>query len=96
MKILKNVVTSAAECVIATAFESVQDATVMCTTLIEMDHKQPPTSIQIDNTAENSFIKGTLKQERTKITDMKCYWLKDRKQQDHFRFFWKPGKQKLA
>ena len=33
---------------------------------------------------------------KSKIMDMKCFWLQDRKQQDHFQFYWKPGKHNLA
>ena len=64
--------------------------------LIEMDHQQPPTPIQIGNTAANSFLNGTLKQKGTKITDVKHYWIQYCNQQDHFRLFWKPGKQNLV
>jgi len=49
-KILKNIVSSAAKCEIAVAFENGQDATVIQRTLIEMGHPQPPTPIQVDNT----------------------------------------------
>ena len=70
-KILKNDVASTAEYEIAAVFENGQDATVMRRTLIEMDHQQPPIPIQIDNIAENSLIKRTLKQKQTKRMDMK-------------------------
>ena len=61
-KILKNVVTSAAECEIASAFENGQDAIVIRRALQEMGHHQPSTPIQLDNTTATSFVHGTLKQ----------------------------------
>ena len=77
-KILKNIVSSAAECEIAVAFENGQDATVIQRTLIEMGYPQPPTPIQVDNTTAKQFIDSTLKERQTKSIDMKYHWLKDR------------------
>lgn len=95
-RILKNIVSSAAECEIAAAFENGRDATVIRRTLIEMGHSQPPTPIQVDNTTAQRFIDGTIKEKRTKSIDMKYHWLKDREQQQQFKFFWKPGKLNLG
>ena len=93
---LKNVVSSAAECEIVAAFENGQDATVTRRALQEMGHQQPPTTIQLDNTTATSFTNGTLKQKRTKRIDMKYYWLQHRQQQKDFKFHWKPGAKNLA
>ena len=79
--ILKNIVSSAAGCEIAAAFENGQDATVICYTLIEIESPQPPTPIQVDNTIAQRFIDSTLKERHTKSIDMKYHWLKDREQQ---------------
>ena len=95
-KILRNIVSSAAECEIAAAFENGQEATVIRRTLEEMGHPQPPTPIQVDNTTAKRFIDGTLKENRTKSIDMKYHWLKDRQQQRQFNFYWKQGKYNLA
>ena len=80
-RILKSIVSSAAECEIAAAFENGLDAVVIRRALIEMGHPQPPTPIQVDNTIAQRFIDGTIKEKRTKSIDMKYYWLKDREQQ---------------
>lgn len=95
-KILKNIVSSVAECEIGAAFDNGQDATVMRCTLIEMGHPQPPTPMQVDNTAALRFIDETLKEKRTKSIDMKYHWLKDREQQQQFQFYWRPGKHNMA
>ena len=52
-----------------------------------MGHPQPPTPIQVDNTTAQRFIDGTIKEKRTKSIDMKYYWLKNREQQQEFKFF---------
>ena len=77
-KILKNIVASAAECEIVSAFENGQDATVIRRTLIEMEHPQPPTPMKVNNEIAMHFVCGTLKENRTKSTHMKHHWLKDR------------------
>ena len=87
MQTLKNIVWSAAECEIASAFENGQDATVLQRTLQEMEHQQPATPAQLDNTTATSFAHGALKQKRTKSIDMKYYWLQDRQRQGDFNFY---------
>ena len=72
-KILRNIVSSAAECEITGAFENGQDATVIRQTLIKMGHPQPLTLIQVDNTTAQRFIDGTIKEKRTKSIDMKYH-----------------------
>ena len=86
-KILKNVVASAAECEIAAAFENGQEATFMRRTLIEIGHPQPATPMQVDNTTAHRLMQGTIKEKRTKSTDMKYHWLKDRALQQQLNFF---------
>ena len=61
-KILKNIVSLAAECEIDAAFENGQDTTITCCTLIKMGHLQPPTPIQVNNTTAQRFIDDTLKE----------------------------------
>ena len=60
-RILKNIVSSAAECEIAATFENGQDATVIQRILIKMGHPQPSTLIQVDSTTGQRFIDGTIK-----------------------------------
>ena len=79
---LKKIIASVAECETESAFENGQDATVTRITLIEMDHPQPPTLVQLENITSNSFIKGTLKQKRTKSIEIKYHWLQERKNED--------------
>ena len=69
--ILKNIVSSTAECEIAAAFENGQDATVIHYTLIEIGSLQPPTPIQVDNTTVKKFIEGTIRERHTKSIDIK-------------------------
>ena len=55
-----------------------QLAVPMRTTLQELGHTQPPTSIQTDNSTANGIVNSTIQQNRSKAIDMCFYWLRDR------------------
>ena len=65
-KILKNVVSSAAECEIASAFESGQDTTVLRRSLQETMHQQPSKLVQLDNAIVTNLTNASLKQKGLK------------------------------
>jgi hypothetical protein len=69
---------------------------VLCTTLEELGHHQPPKPLQTDNTTVTGYSNGTLKQKRTRAMDMRFYWVKDRFKQGQFHVYWGPGYQRLA
>ena len=77
---------------IASEFDNEQDLTITRRALIEIPHLQPPTLVQVENTTSMIFIKGTLKEKRTKSMDMKHHRLKDRQEQKEFQFHWRLGK----
>ena len=68
----------------------------MRTAIEEMGHLQPPTPVEIDNTAENIIVNGTSKQKRYRAIDMIFYWVRDRIQKNHFHVFWEEGNKNLA
>ena len=47
--------------------------------LIELNHLQPLTPIQVDNTTYMVFYKETIKQKLSKSIDMRFYWIQDHK-----------------
>ena len=53
---------SAAEVEIASAFVNYQDAIPIRNTLIELNHPQPPTPVQVDNSTVVGFINKEIKQ----------------------------------
>ena len=73
-KILKNIVSSAAEVEIAATFENCKEALLIRTTLEELGHPQPPTPVQVDNTTAHGFANETIKIKRTKAIDMRYHW----------------------
>ena len=64
---------SAAEAEIGAGYMTSQDSIPIRTTLEEMDHPQPPTPIQVDNTTAVGFANKTIKQKRSKVIDIRFY-----------------------
>ena len=77
-KILHNVMASAAEAEIGAIFHNGQEAAPIRTTLQELGHPQPPTPIRVENSTAEGFSNGTIKQKRSKVIDMRFYWIQDR------------------
>jgi hypothetical protein len=96
-KVLKNVMSSAAEAEIGAVFINTKEGAVLRTTLEELGNNHPPpTPMETDNTTAAGYSNGTIKQKRTKAMDMPFYWIKDRVKQDQFNAYWGPGYQNLA
>jgi hypothetical protein len=95
-KVLKHVMSSAAEVENGAVFINTKEGAVLRTTLEELGHKQPPTPMETDNTTATGYSNGTIKQKRTKTMDMRFYSIKDRVKQGQFRIYWGPGFQNLA
>jgi hypothetical protein len=95
-KILRSVMSSAAEAEIGGLFHNAKDGTVLRITLHEMGHPQPPTPIATDNSTAAGIMNRTVKQQRSKAIDMRFYWVRDRVDQKQFRIFWAPGATNIA
>jgi hypothetical protein len=95
-KVLKQVMSSAAEAEIGAVFINAKEGAVIRTTLEELGHRQPPTPMETDNTTATGYSNGTIKQKRTKAMDMRFYWIKDRVKQGQFNVYWGPGFQNLV
>jgi hypothetical protein len=87
---------SAAEAEIGAVFINAKEGAVLRTTLEELGHTQPPTTMETDSTTATGYSNGTIKQKRTKAMDMRFYWVKDRVKQGKFNVYWGPGFQNLA
>jgi hypothetical protein len=57
----------------------------------KMGHKQPPMPIQTDNSTALGVVTNNIQPHCTKAMDMRCHWLCDRKTQDQFKYYWRPG-----
>lgn len=95
-KIIKNVMSSAAEAEIAATFENCKEAVGIRTTLQELGHPQPPTPVQVDNSTAYGFANKSIKIKRTKAIDMRYHWVVDRTEQGQFSIHLKPGTENIA
>jgi hypothetical protein len=96
IKVLKHVMSSAAEAEIGEVLINSKEGAVLRKTLEELGHKHPPTPMETYNTTATGYSNGTMKQKRKKAMDMQFYWIKDRVKQGQFDVYWGLGFQNLA
>ena len=95
-KVIKAVMSSAAESELGALFMNAKTAVPMRKTLEELGHPQPLTPIQTDNSTAYGVINNKIQPKATKAMDMRFYWLKDRESQGQFHYHWRPGKENMA
>ena len=95
-KVIKPVMGSAAEAEVAALHMNAQEAIPMRHCLEELGHIQPATRIRTDNQTAQGFIRGTIKQKRSRTFDRQFWWLKDRSTQLQFDIVWDLGIYNLA
>jgi hypothetical protein len=65
-KVLKHMMSSAAEAEIGAVFLNAKEGAVLRTTLEELGHKQPPIPMETDNNNATGYTNGTIKQKTYK------------------------------
>ena len=90
-KIIRNVVTSAADAEINALFINTLQAIPARYLLVEMGHAQPETPAQTDNTTTLGFVTKNLNPRATKSTDMNNWYMRDKQDQKQFRYYWREG-----
>ena len=91
-QVIRNVVTSAASAEIGALFINTRQAIPARRLLEEMGHKQPATPTQTDNTTALGFVTKNLNPKATKSEDMNYWFLRDKKDQEQFNYYWSEGK----
>jgi hypothetical protein len=89
-KILKAIMSSAAEAELGALYINACKAVPMRQLLKEMGHKQPKTPIKTDNSTAFGVVTNNIQLQRTKAIDMRFHWLRCRKLQNQFRYYWRP------
>ena len=95
-KIMRNVMSSAAEAEVGAFFLNTKEGVPLRTALMEMGHPQPATPVQTDNSTAFGIVHQIVKQVRSKAMDMRFYWVRDRVKQGQFHVYWAPGSGNLA
>jgi hypothetical protein len=67
-----------------------------CQTLIAMCWSQPKSPNQMDNSTAAGATNKTIVPHRSKMTDMRLWWLHCRTSQDQFRYYWDAGAKNWA
>jgi hypothetical protein len=75
--IMRVIVASATEAEFAALFFNAQDACMVRTSLAELGHPQPSTTIQTDNECAKGIANDTVKQKRSKAIDMPLAFQRD-------------------
>ena len=77
-KIIKTVMSSAAEAEMSALFITEKNMIPLRNTLIEIGWPHPQTPIQTDNSTSVGFTNKKMVNKATKSSDMKLWWLRDR------------------
>ena len=75
---MKMVLSSAAEAEFSALFHNTKEVTLLCTTLEELGHPQPPTPTLINNSTAVGLANDTVTQHRSHAIHMHFYWVRDR------------------
>ena len=84
---MSNVMGSAAEAEIGSAYINGQEAVQIRNFLLELGHSQPATPIQVDNSTTDGFASNTIKQKQSKAIEMRFYWIRDHTRQGQFLIY---------
>ena len=79
-----NVLTSAAEAELAVLFNNGQEAAIIRQILLEMGHLQPPTPVKTDNSTTDGIANRSVISRKTRLMDIRIYWVRDRVSQRMF------------
>ena len=92
----KNVAASAAEPELGALFANAKEARVIRPILSELGHPQLPTPIRIDNMPAIRTVNIKIKRQRSRLTEMRYFWLLDQASQKYFKFYYQPGAKLLS
>ena len=91
-QILKHVMSLAAEVELGALFINSKLMMQLQHTLVETGHHQTPTQVQTNNLTAYGVVTNKIIPRATEVMDMHFHWLHDQEQQQHFHFYWWPGK----
>jgi hypothetical protein len=93
LRIIRAVMSFSAEAKLGAFFINAKMAVSMWRTLEKMGHPQTRTPIQTDNSTAHALLTNKIMPNALKAVDIWFHWLRCRKAQDQFHFYWSPGTQ---
>ena len=95
-KILRHVVTSAAEAETEGPFYNCQTALYFQRMLAALGHPQTKTPVKFDYGTAAQFIKDTIKNKCSKSWDVRYHWLTEHQANNDFDIYWEKGENNLT
>jgi hypothetical protein len=95
-QIIKFVMASAAKSELAALFVTAREMIPLRQTLIAMGWPQLKSPIQTDNSTAAGVTNKTIVPRWAKMMDMCLWWLRCRRSQDQFRYYWDAGSKNWA
>eukprot|EP00804_Cyclotella_cryptica_P006952 CCRYP_007096-RA/>CCRYP_007096-RA protein AED:0.31 eAED:0.29 QI:0/0/0/1/0/0/3/0/365 len=95
-KIIKPVMSSAAETELGALYINAREVVLQQHLLSKLGHPQPPNPIQINNSTALGVVTNIIQPKHTKAMDMRFHWLRRHEDQKQFRTYWHAGATKLA
>ena len=80
-----------AESEIGACFQNAQSGAPLRVTFMELGHKQPATTLRMDNSTAFGIINQQIKHKRSKEMDSIYCWLTCRSRQKQYNVYWLPG-----
>ena len=92
-RIMKMVLSSAAEAEYGGIFINAKEGVPIRTTLQELGHEQPKTGtpIKTDNSTAHGIVHNNVRQKKSRCFDTGFHWIRDRAKQGQFDVYWRPG-----
>ncbi len=94
--IIKFVMASAAEAELVALFIATRKMVPHQQTLMDMGWPQPWSLIQTDNSTAVGVTNKTIVPKRSKMMDMRLWWLRCQGSQNQFRYYWNAGSKNWA
>jgi hypothetical protein len=94
--ILRFIVASAAEAELGALFLNSKEGMIIRLTLEESGHPQPKTPIHCNNVTAVGIAKNTVNQQRSRLIEMRYFWVCNKVAQDAYLIEWYPGQENLA
>jgi hypothetical protein len=95
-KILRFVVASAAEAESGALYHNCPTGIIFQLTLTDMGHPQPKTSVHCNNATAVGIANNTIKRQRSRLMEMRFFWIGDKVAQEMYDLKWHPGQENLA
>ena len=95
-RMLRHVVSSAAEAETNGVFQNAKLAVPLRHLLNKMGHPQSQTVINTDNSTSSGFVHDNIQLKQSKSWDMNLHWLRDKETQKDFKVTWSAGKSNTA